>query len=103
MRVSAGHCSVCAVENKSSAACSREREGCRLCDLPDGSWAHVRELRGGRHLRSRLCALGFTPGAAIMVRGRGEAGCCVEVRDTCIVLDRESADNIVCDKEENDV
>ncbi len=71
---------------------------CRLRDVPDGVKTRVRELRGCRHLRSRLYSLGLTPGAEITVHGHGDGGCRVEVRDTCLVLDCESADNILCDE-----
>lgn len=76
---------------------SDKRAACRLHDLPDGVRACVRELRGCRHLRTRLYALGLTPGAEVTVRCHGNAGCRVEVRDTCVVLDRESADSVLCD------
>ncbi|SBW09068.1 FeoA family protein (modular protein) [uncultured delta proteobacterium] len=81
-----------------SEACPRGNGGCRLRDLPDGVRTHVRELRGCQRLRSRLYSLGLVPGTEIIVRGQGDTGCRIEVRDTCVVLDCESAANIVCDE-----
>ena len=48
-------------------------------------------------MRSRLCALGFTPGAEILVYKGENAGCRVQVRDTCVVLDNDSAESVLCD------
>ena len=101
MRVSDSEfaCPVCSAEGTAAPAGeTRLFPGeCRLRDLPDGARTHVRELRGCRHLRSRLYSLGLVPGTAITVHGRGDAGCRVEVRDTCLVLDCESASSILCD------
>lgn len=100
MRSHADHCPVYPAEEDalaSSAAWPYGHAGCRLRDLPDGVRTHVRALRGCQRLRSRLYSLGLIPGVEITVRGHGEAGCRVEVRDTCVVLDRESADSVLCD------
>lgn len=70
---------------------------CCLRDLPEGALTRVRKLRGCPNLRSRLYSLGFVPGTEILVHGHGDAGCRIEVRDTCVVLDGESADCIFCD------
>ena len=91
-------CPVCSTEETAGAPVTVCPHGeCRLQELPDGARTHVRELRGCRHLRSRLYSLGFIPGTEIMVQGRGDAGCRVQVKDTCVVLDSESADSILCD------
>lgn len=80
------------------AACSARKPGeCCLRDLPDGALTRVRKLRGCPNLRSRLYSLGFVPGTEILVHGHGTAGCRIEVRDTCVVLDGESAGCILCD------
>lgn len=72
---------------------------CCLREVPEGKHVRVRGLRGGGGMRSRLCALGFTPGTEVTVYGSGENGCRVQVRDTCVVLDCGSAENILCDAE----
>ena len=92
-------CSACLAEGKSiplPEACPHGE--CPLSDVPDGTRTHVRELRGCRQLRSRLYSLGFTPGTEITMHGRGDAGCRVEVRDVCVVLDCDSAGSILCDE-----
>ena len=92
-------CPACSAENAGIPE-SETRSGgaCLLKDIPDGVRTHVQKLRGGRQLRSRLHSLGFTPGTEITVHGQGDAGCRVLVRDTCIVLDCDSAGNILCDE-----
>ena len=73
------------------------RAACCLRDVPEGTSVRVRGLRGGGGMRSRLCSLGFTPGTEVTVCGRGLGGCRVQLRDTCVVLDRDCAENILCD------
>lgn len=73
-----------------------EHEGCRLRDIPEGGRARILRIRGCGRMRSRLCAMGFTPGTTVTVCGGG-AGCRVQVRDICYVLDCDCAENIVCD------
>ncbi|GHV53645.1 iron transporter [Deltaproteobacteria bacterium] len=68
----------------------------RLRDMPDGARLLVREIHGCRKTRSRILALGLTPGTEIVVSGAAVNGCRVCVRETCIVLDPESAGNILC-------
>lgn len=91
-------CPVCSAKEAGvpvSEICPRGE--CLLKDVPHGVRTHVRELRGCRQTRSRLYSLGFTPGTEITVYGQGDAGCRVRVRDTCVVLDCDSADSILCD------
>ena len=91
-------CAVCAAERKPDLApLPFPHGGCRLRDLPDGTTARVRELHGCSHLRSRLYSLGIVPGTEITVHGQGDGGCRVQLRDTCVVLDCESAGCIMCD------
>ncbi|MDL2209403.1 ferrous iron transport protein A [Desulfovibrio sp. OttesenSCG-928-O18] len=87
-----------APEETQEAATVRQdmREGLCLRDMPEGTPVRVREVRGCRKVLSRLCALGITPGAELTLCGRGEGGCRVQVRDTCIVLDRDCAESILC-------
>ena len=80
-----------------SAACVGAQRECCLREVPEGTHVRVRGLRGCGGVRSRLCALGFTPGTEITVCGSGENGCRVQVRDTCVVLDCGSAESILCD------
>lgn len=75
-----------------SASCCASRAG-----EPEGKAARVNSVRGCDGIRSRLCALGFTPGVSITVYEGGGSGCRVQVRDTCVVLDPDSAGNILCD------
>ncbi len=91
-------CPACSTGKKAEISASETcpADECPLNDIPDGVRTHVRELRGCRQLRSRLYSLGFTPGTEITVYGHNDAGCRVQVRDTCVVLDCESADNILC-------
>lgn len=70
-------------------------ENC-LLDLPPGTRVRVRELRGNRRLRSRLYSLGLLPGAVVTLCGRNSTGCRIQMRDTCVVLDCESAGGILC-------
>lgn len=78
-------------------AASRDEAGeCCLRDMPEGARAKVRKLRGCRRTLSRLCALGITPGTEIVLNGLGSNGCRVQVRDTCVVIDCDSAESIVC-------
>jgi len=70
-------------------------ENC-LMDLPAGTRVRVRELRGDRRLRSRLYSMGLLPGTEVTLCGRNDTGCRIQVRDTCLVLDCESAGSILC-------
>ena len=91
-------CPVCSAKKTGSLESEAYSGGaCLLKDIPHGARTHVRKLRGCRQLRSRLHSLGFTPGTEITVHGQGDTGCRVQVRDTCIVLDCDSAGNILCD------
>ena len=88
----------CPVARATVDACPHECGECLLPELPDGARTRVRQLRGGRHLRSRLYALGLVPGTEITMCGHGDSGCRVQVRDTCVVLDGESANSVLCDE-----
>lgn len=83
------------------AACAADGQ-CSLRDLPDGARARVRAFQGNPRVRSRLHALGITPGTDVLMCGRGVNGCRVQVRDTCVVLDCEVAGNIFCDARHGD-
>jgi len=63
-----------------------------LVELKSGQTATIHSLRGGTGLRSRLAALGFTPGTGIrMLQNRGHGPLIVTVRDTRIALGRGEA------------
>ncbi len=63
-----------------------------LTTLNGGESAVVQSLRGGARFRSRLAALGFTPGANIrMLQNLGHGPVLVTIRDTRIALGRGEA------------
>lgn len=63
-----------------------------LTTLNGGESAVVQSLRGGASFRSRLAALGFTPGANIrMLQNLGHGPVLVTIRDTRIALGRGEA------------
>ncbi len=63
-----------------------------LVTLNGGESAVVQSLSGGASFRSRLAALGFTPGASIrMLQNRGHGPIIVTIRDTRIALGRGEA------------
>ena len=67
-----------------------------LCQLDSGWTAAVEALRGGHGFRSRLAALGFTPGARItMLQNVGHGPIIVTLRDTRIALGRAEANRIL--------
>jgi ferrous iron transport protein A len=63
-----------------------------LVELRSGQTATVHSLCGGVGFRSRLAALGFTPGTGIkMLQNLGHGPIIVTVRDTRIALGRGEA------------
>ncbi|MBC7232515.1 MAG: ferrous iron transport protein A [Chloroflexi bacterium] len=67
-----------------------------LSELKTGETALIQELCGGYSFRSRLAALGFTPGAEIkMVQNLGHGPLIVSLRDTRIALGRGEAQKIL--------
>ncbi len=69
---------------------------CTLLDIPCGEKARIRSLTGRDSERSRLCALGFTPGTEVEVSRCG-GGRRVRIRNTCVMLDAGIAGTILCD------
>jgi Fe2+ transport system protein FeoA len=51
-----------------------------LAELPRGARVRVVALHGEPLLRERIVELGFTPGAAVVVRGRAPLGDPIEVK-----------------------
>jgi ferrous iron transport protein A len=69
---------------------------CPLSELKTTENGVVQELRGGVCFRSRLAALGFTPGVEIgMLQNRGHGPLLVTLRDTRIALGRGEACKIL--------
>jgi ferrous iron transport protein A len=67
-----------------------------LTDLKRKESGILQELRGGAGFRSRLAALGFTPGTMVtMLQNRGHGPVIVTVRDTKIALGRGEAAKIL--------
>lgn len=67
-----------------------------LSELKTGKTALIYSLQGGQTFRSRLAALGFTPGAEItMVQNRGHGAMIVTLRDTRIALGRGEASKVL--------
>lgn len=71
---------------------------CTLCDVPAGGSAKVKSLTAKGPVRSRLYALGFTPGTIVEVCPEScGAGCRrVRVRECALVLDQNLAGYIEC-------
>jgi len=66
-----------------------------LSALRAGEHGEVVELAGGRGMLSRLTALGFTPGADVMVvQNYGRGPLITRVRDARIALGRGEADRV---------
>jgi ferrous iron transport protein A len=69
-----------------------------LAELPTGTRAVVRALRGGQELMSRLTALGLVAGAPVEVlQNRGRGPLLVRVCDTRIALGRGEAVKVLVD------
>ena len=67
-----------------------------LSELKTGKTAVIDSLQGGHTFRSRLAALGFTPGAEIkMVQNMGNGPMIVTLRDTRIALGRGEASKVL--------
>jgi ferrous iron transport protein A len=67
-----------------------------LSALENTENGRIQQLRGGPRLRSRLAALGFTPGASItMLQNQRQGPVIVTLRDTRIVLGRGEAHRIL--------
>ena len=71
---------------------------CSLYDVPAGSVVRVKALTARGSVRSRLYALGFTPGITVEVcpEACGEGGRRVRVRECSLVLDQGLAEHIEC-------
>jgi ferrous iron transport protein A len=69
---------------------------CPLTGLHVAESGIIQELGGGVDFRSRVAALGFTPGVEIrMLQNRGHGPVLVTLRDTRIALGRGEASKIL--------
>jgi ferrous iron transport protein A len=79
-------------QNSPGARVTQRPTAVSLADLPTGTRAVVRALRGGQELMSRLSAMGFIAGAPVEVlQNRGRGPLLVRVRDTRVALGRGEA------------
>ena len=85
-----------AMEIKVAPVASRDVAGAvPLAELTPGERGVIEELLGGRTFRARVLALGFTPGAPlVMVNNTGSGPIIVLVRDTRVALGRGEAQKI---------
>lgn len=78
-----------------------------LSEFPSGAIVRIVDIDGGRRARSRMLALGLTPGCPVTIRSGGRGGCRVLVRGAEVVLccgmaskilavDADSAEGPVC-------
>lgn len=66
-----------------------------LAELENGLSARVENVRGGSTFISRVSAMGFTPGAEVlMVKNRGRGPLIAYLRDTQVALGRKEAARI---------
>jgi ferrous iron transport protein A len=71
-----------------------------LSELRTAQTAVIQDLRGGYAFRSRLAALGFTPGARVkMLQNLGHGPILVCVRDTRFALGRREAQKVIVSEE----
>jgi ferrous iron transport protein A len=67
--------------------------------LQNGEKGLVHSFEAGHRLISRLCALGFTPGAEVaMLQNCGHGPVIVRIRDTRIALGRGEVEKILVSK-----
>lgn len=66
-----------------------------ITDFPAGDRVRVVRLAGNNGARSRLCALGLTPGTEIELISTGGGPCRLKVRESDLVLGRGMAEKIL--------
>ncbi|MEF2145322.1 MAG: FeoA domain-containing protein [Desulfovibrionaceae bacterium] len=66
-----------------------------LCRFPEGTLVRVEDLAGCRNARSRLYAMGLTPGTELEVISSGPGPCRLRVRGSDLVLGHGLADKII--------
>ncbi len=57
-----------------------------LTEYPEGTIVRVADINGGQRARSRMLAMGMTPGCPVEVLSGGPTGCRVRVRGSEVVL-----------------
>lgn len=57
-----------------------------LTEFPEGTIVRVADIDGGPKARSRMLAMGMTPGCPVQVLSEGPTGCRVRVRGSEVVL-----------------
>lgn len=66
-----------------------------LPSFPGGSIVRVVQLAGNNGARSRLCALGLTPGTEVELVTTGRGPCRMKVRECDLVLGRGMAEKVL--------
>ena len=75
-----------------------------LTEFPAGTTVRVADIDGGRRARSRMLAMGMTPGCPVEILGEGPAGCRIRVRGSEVVLCCGLAGKILAvDKDSNEI
>lgn len=57
-----------------------------LTEYPEGTIVRVADIDGGQKARSRMLAMGMTPGCPVEILSEGPTGCRVRVRGSEVVL-----------------
>ena len=65
-----------------------------LIDFPPGTKVIVKSFKGGRQMRSRLYAMGLTPGTSIIIASEGPGPYRIKVRGFDLILGRGIASRI---------
>jgi ferrous iron transport protein A len=65
-----------------------------ITNYPPGSVVRISQLTGGRTARTRLCAMGLTPGTLVTVDSSGSGPCRLKVRESDLVLGAGLASSI---------
>ena len=74
------------------------KEEILLTNALPGERFKVKKLGSNMRRRRHLCALGLTLGTEIELKKRERCGACsLVVRGCCLVLDAESASDIICE------
>lgn len=66
-----------------------------LPNFPVGSKVRIVQLVGNNCARSRLCALGLTPGTQVELLAAGHGPCRIRVRESDLVLGRGMAEKVL--------
>jgi ferrous iron transport protein A len=69
-----------------------------ITNYPAGATVRIDRLSGGRGARTRLCALGLTPGTLVVVGSSGNGPCRLRVRESDLVLGAGLANSIYAEE-----